>query len=428
MSGEYRQYLFPHDHPRVAEVRGMDPYTYGEFSRKPGTFTGGLVEGWTPLYRNEFRGVTEDGVLREGLYPFEPALPGEEAPVEAMVAAANDLLAALDDDGRKRISFDVDAVEWQTWANPEFMQFDTGLRLDLQSVDVREKALALMRASLSPEGYELAHAMMLINGFLGEVVDLETVLNEFSYNIALYGDPDLRAPWGWQLFGHHCAVNCLVVEGRMVLSPVFLGAEPDEIDAGPRAGLRDVFADRITLGTTLMAALDPEQRGAAVLFEQMVDPAMPPGRVHPGDERHLAGAFQDNRVIPFEGIRVRDMPAIAQRAALAIAESFVRLLPEGPRAARLREIGEHLDETWFSWIGGSQPGDVFYYRLQSPVLIAELDHHCGVFLDYDTPQPFHIHTVLRTPHGNDYGRSWVRQWSSNSVGETTGKTEQRAGG
>ena len=139
-----------------------------------------------------------------------------------------------------RISFAVDAVEWQTWANPEFMQFDTGLRLELQPADVREKALALMRASLSPEGYELAHAMMLINGFLGEVVDLETVLNEFSYNVALYGDPDLRAPWGWQLFGHHCAVNCLVVEGRMVLSPVFLGAEPDEIDAGPHAGLRDV--------------------------------------------------------------------------------------------------------------------------------------------------------------------------------------------
>ena len=78
--------------------------------------------------------------------------------------------------------------------------------------------------------------MMLINGFLGEVVGLESVLNEFSYNIALYGTPDLRAPWGWQLYGHHCAVNCLVVEGRMVLSPVFLGAEPNEIDRGPNAG------------------------------------------------------------------------------------------------------------------------------------------------------------------------------------------------
>jgi hypothetical protein len=412
MSGEFRQYLYPHDHPRLAEVRGMDPYAYGESSKQPGTFTGGLVEGWTPLYRNEFRGVTEDGTPREGLYPLEPARPGEEAPVAAMVAAAEDLLSALDDEGRTRITFDVDAVEWQTWANPEFLQFDTGLRLDLQPVEVREKALALMAASLSPEGYDLAHAMMLINGFLGEVVDLETVLNEFSYNIALYGTPDLRAPWGWQLYGHHCAVNCLVVEGRMALSPVFLGAEPDEIDAGPHAGLTGPFADRIDHGLRLMAALPAEQRRAATVYEQMVDPAMPEGRVHPGDERHLAGAFQDNRVIPFEGIRVAEMPAEAQQHALAIAETFVELLPEGPRAARLREIADHLDETWFSWIGGSRPGDVFYYRLQSPVLIAELDHHCGVFLDYDTPKTFHIHTVLRTPHGNDYGRAWVRQWQA----------------
>src|SRR5919199_3854313 len=104
MSGEFRQYLFPHDHPRLAEVRGLDPHAYGEFSKKPGTFTGGLVEGWTPLYLNEFRGVTEDGPLRDRLYPLEPARPGEEAPVAAIVAAAEDLLAVLDDDQRKRIS------------------------------------------------------------------------------------------------------------------------------------------------------------------------------------------------------------------------------------------------------------------------------------------------------------------------------------
>jgi hypothetical protein len=411
VSGEFRQYLFPHDHPRLADVRGLDPYAYREAARTPGTFTGGLVEGWTPLYRNEFRGVTEDGTLREGLYPLTPAEPGEEAPVAAMVAAATDLLAALSDEDRARISFPVDAVEWQTWANPEFMQFDTGLRLEFQPADVREKALTLMRASLSPEGYELAHDMMLINGFLGEVVDLETVLNEFSYNVALYGEPDLRAPWGWQLYGHHCAVNCLVVDGRMVVSPVFLGAEPNEIDEGPNARTES-FTERIAAGLAVMAALPAEQRAAATVYAEMVDPAMPPGRVHPGDERHLAGAFQDNRVIPFEGVPVAGMPAEAQQRVLTICAQFLALLPEGPRAARLREVAEHLDDTWFSWIGGHAEGDVFYYRVQSPVLIAELDHHCGVFLDYDTPKPFHIHTVLRTPHGNDYGRAYVRQWQA----------------
>src|SRR3954447_20743799 len=258
MPGEFRKYLFPPDHPRLAEVRGMDPYQYREHARTPGTFTGGLVEGWTPLYLAEFRGVTEDGALREGLYPLTPAEPGEQAPGAAMVTAARELLAALDDTGPERHALDVDPPEWQTWATPEFMQFDTGLRLEFQRAGVRQKALALVRASLSPEGHQLVCAMMRINGFLGEVVGLPTVLGEFSYNIALYGTPDLRAPWGWQLFGHHCAVNCLVVEGRMVLSPVFLGAEPDEIDAGPHAGVRYVFADRITLGTRLMAALPAE--------------------------------------------------------------------------------------------------------------------------------------------------------------------------
>ncbi|MGR6964686.1 DUF3500 domain-containing protein [Geodermatophilus sp. URMC 61] len=410
MAGEFRQYLFPHDHPRLAEVRGLDPYTYGEFAKKPGTFTGGLVEGWTPLYRAPFRGVTEDGTLRDGLYPLTPAEPGEEAPVPAMVAAAQDLLAALSPEDRERIAFDVDAVEWQTWANPEFMQFDTGLRLEFQPQEVREKALALVRASLSPEGADLVHAAMLVNGFLGDVVDLPELLGEWSYNVALYGTPHLRAPWGWQLYGHHCAVNVLVVEGRMVVSPVFVGAEPDEIDEGPHAGISGLFADRISAGLAVMAELTPEQRARATVYGQMVDPAMPPGRVHPGDERHLAGAFQDNRVIPVEGIRVADLSAEARARVLDVVAAFVRLLPEGPRAARMREVEARLDETWFSWIGGHAPGDVFYYRVQSPVVISELDHHCGVFLDHDTPKPFHVHTVLRTPHGNDYGRAWVRQW------------------
>ena len=407
---DFRQYLFPHDHPRLASVRGMDAAAYREHARTPGTFTGGLVEGWTPLYLAPFRGVTEDGTLREGLYDLTPAEAGEEAPVAAMVAAAETLIGLADD---PRLRYPVDAPEWQTWANPEFLQFDTGLRLERQPDAVRQAALDLVRASLSPAGYDLAHGMMLVNGFLGEVVDLPTVLGEFSYNIALYGDPDLRAPWGWQLFGHHCAVNCLVVEGRMVLSPVFLGAEPDRIDAGPHAG-GSLFAHRIDLGRAVMAALPDDQRAAATVFAQMVDPAMPPGRVHPGDERHLAGAFQDNRVIPVEGISVADMPQAAQDAVLALLEDFHVLLPAGPRAARMREIRAHWAETSVSWIGGHGPGDVYYCRVQSPVVIAELDHHCGVFLDYATPQPFHVHTVLRTPHGNDYGRAWVRQWQETS--------------
>ncbi|AXB42732.1 DUF3500 domain-containing protein [Amycolatopsis albispora] len=410
MSAEFRRFLYPPDSPRITALKGLDAYEYREAAKRD-PFTGGLIEGWKPLQLNEFRGITEDGALRPGCHPLTPALPGEQAPVAAMIEAALALEAALDDTGRRALNHPVDAVEWQTWANPEFLQFDTGIRLEFQPAGVRQRALELVRASLSPGGFELVHNMMLINGFLGEVVGLERILNEFSYNFALYGRPDPVAPWGWQLFGHHCAVHCLVVEGRMVVSPIFLGAEPNEIDEGPHAGVT-AFTERIRLGTDLMAALPAGQRHAAVTYRRMVDPDMPPGRVHPGDERHLAGAFQDNRVIPFEGIRVADMPEQAQRIALDIVETFVSPLPAGPRAARMREVRSWLGETWFSWIGGHEPGDVFYYRIQSPVIIVELDHHCGVFLDYDTPKPFHVHTVLRTPHGNDYGRAYVRDWQA----------------
>ena len=102
---------------------------------------------------------------------------------------------------------------------------------------------------------------MRINGFLGDLVDLPQLMNEFSYNFALYGEPDRDAPWGWQLFGHHVALNCLVVEGRMVVSPVFLGAEPDESTPARTPGVT-VFKDRIDLARQLMAALPDGRCGA----------------------------------------------------------------------------------------------------------------------------------------------------------------------
>ncbi len=407
VTGDFRRYLYPRYHPRLADVRGLTAAEYARVASRPGTFTGGLVAGWTPLYRRPFRGVTEDGTLRRDAHPLTPARPSEAAPVAAMVDAAEALVALLDDDDRARLCHEVDAVEWQTWANPEFLQFDTGVRLERTSDTVRAAVLDLVRASLSPDGYDSVRNTMRINGFLGETVDLPTILGEWSYNVALYGRPHLTEPWGWQLFGHHLAVNCLVVDGRMTIGPAFLGAEPDEIDAGPHAGVHTLGRHTAAM-RRVMAALDPSQRDRATIYRDMVDPAMPPGRVHPGDERHLAGAFQDNRVIPFEGIRVADTTEAAELAALDAVAAFLHLLPDGPRRAALRDIAAHRDETWFCWIGGHGEHDVFYARIQSPVILVEVDHHCGVFLDYDEPKPFHVHTVLRIPHGNDYGRSWVR--------------------
>ena len=47
--------------------------------------------------------------------------------------------------------------------------------------------------------------------------------------------------------------------------------------------------------------------------------------------------------------------------------------------------------------------------MQSPVTFIEFDHHAGVFLTNPEPAKFHVHTIVRTPNGNDYGFDLLRQ-------------------
>ena len=67
----------------------------------------------------------------------------------------------------------------------------------------------------------------------------------------------------------------------------------------------------------------------------------------------------------------------------------------------------------FAWIGSTEAGDVFYYRIHSPVILIEFDHQTPIGLSgpgipKDKPTFLHIHTVVRTPNGNDYGKDLLR--------------------
>lgn len=406
-SDGFRAYLPEQDDPRIAELRGLDTYQYAEFA-KTDAFTGPLIDGWATLYPEPFAGITSDGQLIDGLFELREPHEDLRAPVASMVDAASRLVDSLTDAARDRLTYPLGAHEWRTWANPEFMQHNPGLRLDELDEGVRENCLAVVEASLSASGFAMVRQLMRINAFMGDLVELPVILGEYSYNFSIFGTPDETEPWGWNFFGHHIAVNCLVVGGQMVISPVFLGAEPSYVDDGPLKGTR-VFDDRISTAHRLIAELTEAQRNEARTFERMVDPAMPEGRIHTGDERHLGGAFQDNRVVPYEGTPVKGMSDDARQQLLTSVDQFLELLPAGPAAVRRDEIVDHLDDTWFTWIGGFGEDDPFYFRIQSPVVILELDHHCGVFLTNDEPMPFHIHTVMRTPNGNDYGRVLASQ-------------------
>ena len=89
-------------------------------------------------------------------------------------------------------------------------------------------------------------------------------------------------------------------------------------------------------------------------------------------------------------------------------------MDDGHARVKMAEVRAHLDRTWFAWIGRTDPGSVFYYRVHSPVVLIEFDHqkpdrHCAISWIRRTPTVQHIHTVVRTPNGNDYGKDLLRQ-------------------
>ncbi|UDY23453.1 DUF3500 domain-containing protein [Nocardioides sp. Kera G14] len=398
----YRDHLYPTDDPKLADVRGM---TYEEFAqdRYQAPFLRDLLSYWDGLYREPFVGLTSDGVVLEGLY----SLPTEPTSYDGPARAAEQLVSLLTPGETDELCHPIDAPQWRAWSNPEFEVYRVGLRMEVLTDNKVDAILEILRASLSTEGFDRVTEAMALNGYLGKLCDLPTVMNDRSYWFSLFGTPDPLEPWGWQLFGHHVALNFVSVGGRHVIAPVFIGGEPALTDDGAHPPL---FAAREQVALELASSWTEAQRAQAVVFDSVLDPAMPEGRLHPADERHVAGAFRDNRVVPYEGIRVAELDDAQQQLVRRIAEDFLLLLTEEQRALTLAEYDAQLSDTWFSWYGATDGSQPFYFRIQSPVIIAELDHHAGVWLSNRLPARFHVHTTLRHPNGNDYGKALIAQW------------------
>jgi len=194
----------------------------------------------------------------------------------------------------------------------------------------------------------------------------------------------------------------------MVVTPAFFGAEPAFADSGAYEGL-SLFDDEERAGLALMTSLSRAQQARAIVYHSMMGGDLPEGRRHFADNLHLGGAYQDNRVVPYEGLPGAELTAEARRRLTDLTAAYLAYLPDGPRDARLEDFERHVDATHFCWIGGTGEADPFYYRIQSPVVFIEFDHHAGVFLTNETPQRFHVHTIVRTPNGNDYGIDLLRQ-------------------
>ncbi len=344
-----------------------------------------------------FRGLTTSDGLIEGLFSLRET-GVSTAPV---LEAANALLATLDTAALSRSHFAIEDPEWRDWSNVDVGIF-ARRGVSLEEMNEAQKAAAwnLLEQSLSAAGVEKTRGIMRTEQRLFELNGEPIRYHEEKYYFTFMGIPSSTEPWGWQLDGHHLVINYFVLGDQVVMTPAFWGGEPVRTEAGKYAGNVILQAEQ-DLGLALMQSLNAEQRAAAT-----IDPAKTRNNM-------VAAANQDNLLLDPEGILGSELDSAQRLALLRLIREYVGNLRDPHVAITMEEIGEHLDDTWFGWRGASEDDAVFYYRIQSPVILIEFDHQNPVGTvgknQPGVPTRDHIHTVVRTPNGNDYGKDLLAQ-------------------
>ena len=350
--------------------------------------TKGLVE--------PFKGITTNGQVQPDLF----AIRSTGVSTEPVRKAAANFLAALTNEQRDKTVFPLDDPEWRKWMNQHFY-VRQGVSFKDMSDAQREAAFGLMRAALSAKGLKLTRDIMRLNHTLGELNKNFDEYGEWLYNITVMGQPAMKEPWGWQLDGHHAIINYFVLGDQVVMTPFFAGSEPVIATSGKYKGV-SVLQDEQNSGLAMVSGLTDEQRKKAVL------------QFSKTGNNNLTEAFKDNVVLDYAGVRASELSRAQQHRLLDLIALYVDNMDEGRAKVKMDEVRRHLDNTWFAWIGGTDSTSVFYYRVQSPVILIEFDHQLPANLrpagaELRTPNRQHIHVVVRTPNGNDYGKDLLRQ-------------------
>ncbi len=338
-----------------------------------------------------FRGISPGGEVAPRLF----ALAKTGVSLVPVVEAARSFLQALTADERRAASFVIGDEAWRKWSNIHPWLMRHGVCLADLGHDRREAALALLRESLSAAGYQTARDVMKLNEHALEITGKPEEYGEWLYWVSVFGAPSPDEPWGWQIDGHHLNVNCFVLGDQMVMTPTFMGSEPVLARFGKYQGTR-VFATEEERGYALMRSMSPEERQRATIGDDL------PSEL-------LTAAFNDNRRIDPLGVRYDELSPEGRDRLAALLATYTGGIRPGHAEIRWAEAKRHLADTRFAWIGPFDDAGPFYYRILSPVILVEFDHQSGIMYDNDTPSRDHIHTVVRTPNGNDYGKDLLRQ-------------------
>ncbi len=333
-------------------------------------------------------GATEPDIPHDGSAEQnpgrEPRPDDARGEAEAAAVAAADFLAQLDERQRAAAVLPYDSDLIRNWSNlpAGILGFErNGVRIgDLD--ETQQAALHdFLSTAMSPYGYATVAAVVAAEGVLEESARARRVgWSADNYWLAFFGEPSPMNPWRWQFGGHHLAINMSVRDGRISMSPTFLGIEPARFSDAE--GIHVPFMDRVDAGLAVINSLDGNIAATALLDE------------HPNALQSGTGPVG---FVPFEGASLESFSAEQRQAVLDAAALWVNLMPEHSAQVRLEEIEAELEQAYFGWHGPADGTGSIYYVI----------HGDTVLIEFSTQDPLgaaegHIHSIYRDPT-NEYG-------------------------
>ncbi len=324
------------------------------------------------------------------------AHPGSGAPrSDAMSDAAQSFLDSLDEEQVVKATLPMDTDERATWSNlPIIMVRPAGVLIKDMTDEQKRRAHALMRATMSSQGYAKFAGIMVLEDLLhqieaqddsrsGPLADAFLATRDYgNYALSIFGDPGDKN-WGWKIAGHHAAANFTISNGRVAFTPTFLGSSPMEVESGRYAGLM-ALAHEGQYGIDLMRSLDSAQQKKATIADEAAEDVFE----GPGRRKSLEA---------FEGLSTKQLTDEQIHLLKRLVAEYLHNADHDAAHAQMAAIEEAgWDKLWFSWRGPVDPNGVFYYRIHGP----------RILIEYNRQDANHDHMIVRDPT-NDYGEDWL---------------------
>jgi hypothetical protein len=311
-----------------------------------------------------------------------------------LVASANGFLNSLDEKLNAKARYTMDNPERFNWY---FVPRDrNGVSMRNLSDAQRKAALAMLKASLSDQGYGKAAAIMELEILLKELEARgpeDNYRDPTNYYITIFGEPSKVNLWGWRFEGHHISFSFTSDKNKIVSStPSFFGNNPGIVPRGPEKG-KSILKQETDLGYELCNSFTTEQK-AKVIFSETA-----PNEIITSNKRSV-------EMITPTGLLYQDMTDSQQKLFLQLLNTYVKNYELGfanTLMAKIKKAG--MNTLSFSWAGALTPGGgANYYRIQSPVLLIEYDNSQN--------NANHIHTVVRD-FTNDFAGDILREHYQN---------------